>query len=226
MKPFSEAALVVAHPDDEVLWFSSLIGKVARIVICYGPDPYHAPRAAQRRQAIEALPIDNLIYLDLPEPGRWHGRALGAAAVELQRTAAEDPAFRSILEPPLRDALAGMSTVFAHNPWGEYGHDDHRRVYSVIETLRRTMGFDTFVSSYVERRAVPLMQAMLELGIAETIRLPVSRAVVDPIVQVYKDAACWTWFNDWTWPPDEVFLRLGQGEPRAPSPVPLHLFTT
>ena len=31
----SNAALVVAHPDDEALWFSSVLTRVDKIVICY-----------------------------------------------------------------------------------------------------------------------------------------------------------------------------------------------
>ena len=29
------AVVVVAHPDDEVLWFSSILDKVDEVVICY-----------------------------------------------------------------------------------------------------------------------------------------------------------------------------------------------
>jgi len=29
------AILIVAHPDDEVLWFSSLLCRVEKVVICF-----------------------------------------------------------------------------------------------------------------------------------------------------------------------------------------------
>ena len=31
----AKSILVVAHPDDEVLWFSSILDKVDRIIICF-----------------------------------------------------------------------------------------------------------------------------------------------------------------------------------------------
>ena len=117
MRDLSDAAIVVAHPDDEVLWFSSVVGEVGKIVICYGPDPHDAERAARRRKAVQALPLASVIHLDLPEPGRWRGRTLESPEKELMRFAEEDPALQRVLAAPLRAALAGVSTVFAHNPW-------------------------------------------------------------------------------------------------------------
>jgi LmbE family N-acetylglucosaminyl deacetylase len=226
MRDLSEAAIVVAHPDDEVLWFSSLIRNVGKIVICYGADPdtFTAERAEHRREVIRRLPLDNVLHLDVSGPA-WHGRRLGSAEDELQRLANEDPALRLALEAPLRGALAGVSTVFVHNPWGEYGHDDHRRVYSVVNSLRTELNFDVFVSSYVERRVMHLMQAALAGGVAEMISCPVSRDVIDPIIEVYKTWSCWTWYDDWIWPKEEAFLRLGRAKSQRPFPAPVQFFS-
>jgi len=35
----SSAILVVAHPDDEILWFSSVVDKVDEILFCFGDYP-------------------------------------------------------------------------------------------------------------------------------------------------------------------------------------------
>jgi len=78
---------------------------------------------------------------------------------ELARTAREDPALRNVLVDGLRAALHGISTVFVHNPWGEYGHDDHRRLYAAISALRQELNLAVYVSNYVERRALGLMAA-------------------------------------------------------------------
>jgi LmbE family N-acetylglucosaminyl deacetylase len=226
MIDLSQAAIVVAHPDDEVLWFSSLIGQVGSIVLCYGADPdvFVGERAQQRREVVQRLPLDNVVHLDVSGPS-WDGRRLGPVEDEQRRLANEDPALRLVLEVPLRRALAGASTVFVHNPWGEYGHDDHRRVNSVVNALRTELNFDVFVSSYVERRALHLMQATLERGVAETISYPVSRDVIDPIVEVYKAGSCWTWYDDWTWPKEEAFLRLGRAKSQRPFPAPVQFFS-
>jgi len=153
------AAIVVAHPDDEVLWFSSLTARVGRIVMCYGSNPKVVERGEQRRNVVRAYPFKTVRFLDLPEPGLWRGRSLGSVESELARTAREDPALRNVLVDGLRAALHGISTVFVHNPWGEYGHDDHRRLYAAISALRQELNLAVYVSNYVERRALGLMAA-------------------------------------------------------------------
>ena len=95
-----------------------------------------------------------------------------------------------------------------------------------MNRLGRDLAFQVFVSSYVERRALALMQTSLEVGVAEAISLPVNSHITRPIVEVYKRASCWTWFDDWVWPKDESFLRLEAGEPIRPFPAPFQLFST
>jgi LmbE family N-acetylglucosaminyl deacetylase len=219
-----KAAIVVAHPDDEVLWFSSLTAKVERIVMCYGPNPKVTERAEQRRNVVRTYPIRTVQFLDLPEPGLWRGRTLGSVQEELARSAQEDPMYYNLVIDRLAAALQGMSTVFVHNPWGEYGHDDHRRLYAVVNALRHQVNFSVYVPSYVERRALGLMAATLEEGISDTQTFPVDRTEIDPIVELYRSNCCWTWSTKWGWPKEEHFFRIGQGEAIGSWPFPFHLF--
>ena len=32
------STLVVAHPDDEILWFGSIVNKCKKVIICFGPS--------------------------------------------------------------------------------------------------------------------------------------------------------------------------------------------
>jgi hypothetical protein len=49
--------------------------------------------------------------------------------------------------------------------------------------------------------------------------------VIDPIVEVYKAGSCWTWYDDWTWPKEEAFLRLGRAKSQRPFPAPVQFFS-
>jgi LmbE family N-acetylglucosaminyl deacetylase len=218
------AAIVVAHPDDEVLWFSSLIAKVGRIVMCYGSNPKVIERGVQRRNVVQAYPFNTVRFLDLPEPGLWRGRSLGSVDGELARSAQEDPTFRNSLVDRLGRALQGISTVFVHNPWGEYGHDDHRRLHAAVSALQREMNLAVYVSNYVERRALGLMAAALDDGVSDVVSFPVDRAEIDPIIELYQSNSCWTWTTNWRWPMEEHFFRLGQGAAIRAAPVPFQLF--
>src|ERR1700735_4712291 len=65
----STTSVVVAHPDDEALWLSSVVGSADRIVFGFG-DVFDKPRKSEaRRQAVAALPLSGIVNLGIPESG-------------------------------------------------------------------------------------------------------------------------------------------------------------
>src|SRR5271163_3823610 len=65
----STSAVVVAHPDDEALWLSSVVASVERIVFGFGAV-FDKPRKSEaRRQAVAALPLSGIVNLEIPESG-------------------------------------------------------------------------------------------------------------------------------------------------------------
>lgn len=204
----AHAAIVVAHPDDEILWFSSLVTKVGRIVMCYGAISPTSERAANRRRLVEVYPLDTVTFLDLPIP----------AAVSTDA----DECHRRVLIDRLSTALKGVTTIFTHNPWGEYGQADHRRVYAAVNTLRRDMNFVLYVSCYVARHQLAELAIALKEGIAEIVSFAIPQLEVDRIVAFYRSNSCWTWAPNWMWPRREHFLRLCKGGRTAE--IRVHLF--
>ena len=217
------AAVVVAHPDDEILWFSSLGARVGRIVMCYGAVTAAPERAEQRRRVVAAYPRNNVAFLDLPQPRFFRGMSAEIFARETTELAEEDPSFRATLAGRMRPALAGFSTVFVHNPWGEYGHQDHRRVNAVVNALGGEMGFAVYVSCYAERQVAAHAAAALDQGVRDSVSFPVEASDIEPIFKLYQAHGCWTWTTNWNWPREEHFVQLGGSPPRA-GPVPLHFF--
>jgi LmbE family N-acetylglucosaminyl deacetylase len=210
MLDLKQSALVVAHPDDEILWFSSLVEKAGRIVICYGPVNHIPQRAEQRRRVLKSFPRDSVTFLDLPEPGPVSGDLETAA--------------RESLQTRLSTCLTDVSSVFTHSPWGEYGHADHRRLNGVVKDLQRQLGYSVYVPSYVARHRLEEMNKALEEGVTEIFTASVDRPVVRSIFDLYVQEGCWTWAMRWRWPKRESFLRLGEGEPLRAVPLPIHVF--
>ena len=151
------SAVVVAHPDDEILWLSSVMAAASHVVLCYGA-PFGKPKkAAARRRAVAALPLPSLVNLAIPESGTrlwWigaiqydtdrHGHCRGRAR---QRY---DDNFNTLLAG-LRPVLAGCADVYTHNPWGEYGHPEHIQVYRAVTALQAELGYTVWFSNYTAR---------------------------------------------------------------------------
>lgn len=67
------AVLVVAHPDDEILWFSSIVDKVAAIVFCYLDVPEQAKWTEGRHRISQSYPVPNATFLGVVESRAYQG---------------------------------------------------------------------------------------------------------------------------------------------------------
>ena len=66
------SCLVVAHPDDEILWFSSILAHVDRVIICYLANAAYPGRGLARRRVLDQYPLDHVECLgwDVPLTGQ------------------------------------------------------------------------------------------------------------------------------------------------------------
>jgi len=244
MRPqfLKNSIIIAAHPDDELLWFNSIIRNVDEIVVVFR-DFWAKPEiGAKRASAFKDYPRAGLSCLDVTESGAYGcadwsapvvndvGIALGVEANRRQitrlarmslpkttsatRVAVADAGvsrayeanfhrIRQALEPRLRPDM----NVFTHNPWGEYGHEEHVQVFRVLQQLRESMGFRLWMSNYCTDRALPLAMRYFETCPGGYIRLPTDKAFADEVAAVYKRHDCWTWADDWAWFDEECFME-------------------
>ncbi len=207
--------LVVAHPDDEVLWFGSLLDEIDQVVIVFCDDDAVPGLGARRQRAIGELPF-SVTCLGIPEAGsyqlaNWGQPIVSPAGLALEPTPAVD--VNRVYEQNfvfIRAALAKRCSpdmnVFTHNPWGEYGHEDHVQVFRALESLGAEVGFNLCVSTYISSRAAPLAELYASDETTETIHRVVDPWRVNQIADIYKRHDCWTWADDWVWNESEHFV--------------------
>lgn len=208
----SSTSVVVAHPDDETLWMSSVVGSADRIVFGFG-DIFDKPRESEaRRRAVAALPLSGIVNLGIPESGAgWK-----LSQVQLELTAPNvrifDAAARARyesnyakLQEGLRASLSGYRDVFTHNPWGEYGHSEHIQVYRAVTALQDELGYTVWYSNYVGGQNWTFVRRLAEsLSWAR-------RSIVTPdldtarkLMRVYRRFGAWTYPTTHRWPAREV----------------------
>ncbi|MDD9909273.1 MAG: hypothetical protein OXR62_06230 [Ahrensia sp.] len=243
---FLENSLIVAaHPDDELLWFASILKQVDRVLLVfedYWPDPAIGPA---RARALDDFPRDNVSSLRLPESATYgcadwanpqlteFGIGLGAQVAKrdlkqnVLRLAGKSRApktgiraryeenFASIVAA-LRPQLNASMNVFTHNPWGEYGHEEHIQLFRALDHLRGEIGFTLWMSNYCTERSMPLAMRYFDNAQHEFIQLPVDKDFGEQVVKCYRDAGCWTWSDDWVWFDTECFMQAPR-EPAAAS---------
>ena len=226
LKVLGRFAVVMAHPDDEILWASSLLSPAEKLVLCFGPT--EAPEMGPaRREAIARLPVHDIAFLDIPEAGVFdHGRWPYPVATDyglaLKRSAGHWALVRRYQENFLTLAekigplIEGFDTIVTHNPWGEYGHEEHVQVFRVVSTLAARLGKPVLVTSYVSEKASAYMRTWLPRLQPVTPPLPTDRARAEAFRTIYRETGCWTWQPGYQWPGHECFYRvLGDDERRS-----------
>ena len=217
----AKTAVVVAHPDDETLWLSSMLGSADRVVFCFG-DLFDRPRmSAARRQAVAALPLPGLIDLKLPESGGgmavdWARPRLTDAGIAIAAAAAGEryEANFTVLVDSLRPALAGCSAVYTHNPWGEYGHAEHIQVHRAVVALQPELGYTIWFSNYVGADSWPLAQSFADrLCWAERRAVVPDAELAHRLRDIYRRAGAWTWTRWHRWPAEERLYAMPPGGP-------------
>jgi len=230
------SALVVAHPDDEALWFSSVLERVGRTVICFLDVTSRPDWSEGRRRAIAELPISGVHSLELIESETFNGAdwrnpiftdyGLDVAQqpqVLPGKSAERYRANFSVLVERLEEELRGYQNVFTHNPWGEYGHEEHVQVYRAVSHVQRALGFRTWFSNYCSNKSHYLMLRYLSGFGSDYVTMNANVELARRLERIYRNNNCWTWpFDDYDWFQQECFAS-NEGVVRDETPVG-HLF--
>lgn len=227
-------AVVVAHPDDEVLWFSSILTAADAIVFCYEAVPTRPEWTHGRHMSLERYPLPTVQSLRLTESEALNGAdwndprecEYGLAVSRRQHTLPGADLDRYIdnysrLVSALRERLKGFERVYTHNPWGEYGHEEHVQVYRAVRALHRELGFEVWFGNYCSNKSQRLMLRYIggfdsSYEVRETDSMLGARLVAH-----YRANGCWTWFDDYRWFTHECFMS----DAALPRPEPTgHMF--
>lgn len=216
--------VVVAHPDDEILWLGSVLGNARRIVFCFG-DPFESPeKGAARRAAVAHYPLPGVVDLAIPESGAgflvdWTQPRTTPTGITIT---AADAARRYEINfervvTALRPALADLREVYTHNPWGEYGHAEHLQVHRAVMALQPEHGYTVWFSNYVSERSWPLARQVSSVPLwTEHRQLKPDVKLVHDIRRLYRRTGAWTWYRSHRWPTHEGLYSIAPPGDTAP----------
>lgn len=214
---FDSCVIVMAHPDDEVLWASSILRRAKKIIICYNKTLRSEVISAGRVDIFKNFPVENIISLDITESDTYlstnwcepvetdHGIYCGRNREDYARNF-------HLIAAALRDHLDEGDTVVTHNPWGEYGHEEHVQVFRAVSSLKRQKSFRIFVTGYVSDRVVNFMEKNIDRLRSKPVLMPVDKNLCEDIKRHYQENGCWTWEDEYRWPDYECFYEITNPE--------------
>lgn len=208
---FHQCVIIMAHPDDEILWASSILAAAKKVVLCYG-DTEDAAVSRGRAALLKDFPLGSVISLNIRESrsflttnwdspvetpyGILCGRDRQVYARNYQRLAAA-----------IDEHVAEGDLVVTHNPWGEYGHEEHVQVYRAVSALKKHRAFRLFVTGYASDRVLSFMEKnMPRLGTFTA--LPTDTVLADTLKRHYQKHDSWTWDDGYQWPEQELFYEI------------------
>lgn len=167
--------LIVAHPDDEILWFNPYYFDEIVIVYCRRHDKEAFEK--QRRDALSRHPLkDRIRLLALEEPGFWKDPSR-----IVQYTESENLLLELLKTEYLHKSV---DVVYTHNEVGEYGHKDHILVSQCVHRV--------FSDKYPIWMPVKGINESSINGFPQmTHKIPLND--FKEIRQIYADNQVWTW---------------------------------
>lgn len=218
-RELDSATLIVCHPDDEVLWFSSILARVRRIVIVYGPAPGMPGLEEGRRKSANEYPLESAEFWQYTESmsfqtGNWAQPSLDEMGLVL-RDQGRLPGFDKQvyvnnfqqLVSDLAPITSESTCLITHNPWGEYGHEDHVMLNRAVTQAAQSASKPVWYNNYVSDRSAKLMGITMSGQQKVYERFPTDKDLVDELQELYVKQNCWTWpYPDYRCPEDECMI--------------------
>lgn len=217
---FENSILVVAHPDDEILWFSSVIQEMNEVIITFMDVPSKPVWSTGRRASIPKLPINNLSCLNVVESEAFNAAnwiapeitEFGLNLTETNNIRHREKYVSNFTEisNKLQPILGRYDNVFTHNPWGEYGHEEHVQLYRTIKSLQAEGNYNIWFSNYCSNKSFNLMQNYMSGFQSDYITRSTEINLAHQFMHIYKENQCWTWYDEYQWFKEENFMQDSQ----------------
>lgn len=211
---FRKSLLVAAHPDDEILWFSSVVEEIDHLIFCYQKTPKNLLQTRGRQTIVHNYPRAGVETLGVPESSTHKEkhfkfpikRPYGLLPFSAPRWLAYKANYQFLVER-LKTVVPNYRTVFTHNPWGEYGHEEHVQVYRVLKALQQDYKFTLFFDNYVSGKSMALAKDYLFRQQFPFFERKTNEAFYTRMKGLYQQHKCWTWVADWSLFEREAFLK-------------------
>ncbi len=217
-----DSTLVVAHPDDELLFFASIISSVKQVIICFGLSPNQAEDInlssrlnVGRMELMKNFPLKNVLFLNISESPRAYTlnpilfpkeTLFGLKNGSCSRAKYESN-FNIIIQK-LEKHIKNAKYLITHNPWGEYGNPEHVQVHRAVVSLAKKYNSEVYVNGYFSQVTTNLMYKTIDRIDTKPIFKYINRNFFFKLKNYYIQMDSWTWENEYKPPETEVFYKL------------------
>lgn len=148
------SVVVVAHGDDEVLWFEPVLANAKAIIFLggsYGVTRYNFLNTIYGSNGVYNKNIPKYYAFDIITDQQWTDEAVHDRCYRDNVLYTYENMYDQV-RPILQQLKSqGMRRVITHNPWGEYGHPHHKRISDVMRDMgANDLGFDVWYNDVIK----------------------------------------------------------------------------
>ena len=173
----------------------------------------------QRNKVLSEYPMKNVSCLGIVESkafnaANWQNPRTSKYGIEISKKTLSDKEYKDNyykLKIQLENKLMDYDNVFTHNPWGEYGSEEHIQIYRVLKELQRKKKFNLWFGNYCSNKSYNLMLRYIYGFDSEYVTFKTNIMLGNQIKELYERNECWTWYDDWEWFNEESFMKDRHG---------------
>jgi len=221
-----EILVVVAHPDDEVLWLGPVLPKARKILAAFSVASENPALTEGREIVRRNYPYGGFEFLGLRNADVYgqsdflnrvpvdHGVNLmrSCRPERAQRYRSNYAALLAAIDPYVRP----RTDIYTHNPWGEYGHEEHIQVNHAVVALAQRHGCSVWAWDGLPSQELVSQDVWLKahyypdeaLGEVPSVDLIVNLDRYKEIETLYQRHNAWTWHDHYLPPDPSRFLQL------------------
>jgi LmbE family N-acetylglucosaminyl deacetylase len=167
--------IVVAHPDDEVIFGWLVLKQAKKIITVVGSSKYDTYHPKWRDIVLEEM-----------------GKFLGIEVINLHYedcfSILSQNEFQ-ILFDKLKEVTKDSEIIFTHNEHGDYGHPDHKLLYQLVSKLNKRILVSNITDFGKDKtNFTPIKISGKELQVCKN-----DLDFYEKCYQIYLKNNCWTW---------------------------------
>lgn len=204
--------IIVAHPDDEVIFFSSVLKSSSKIIICFNKSDDKVVNQG-REKIKKQLPYVRPSFLNLNESNvfnsaDWTFSKTDQKELTVKKNKISYKKNFSKLKLHLSKLINIGDIIYTHNPWGEYGHEEHVQVFKAIYDLKHIYKLKIYVNGYVSNKSYNFMLKQRILISNKKQKKKIDKKFTEKIKKIYLLNNCWTFDEFYIWPKIENFYQV------------------
>ena len=207
---FKNSILVMSHPDDEIIFASSILREVKKIIIVFSAT-YNTKLSKNRLNLISQYPLHNILFLNIKESkGPSNLFYLLNARETRYGIKIDDKTYqenKDKIYKKIDKYIKDCDSIVTHNPWGEYGNHEHIQLYRIMKEIALKSNLKLFVTGYTSFASSRLMY-MNNLQLTNKFfKRKTDINLFNNLKELYLKTGSWTYYDAYKPPTWEIFYE-------------------